>query len=109
LKLEHCEDSMINAENTANVQIFWKLREDGGCQTIPPIGLFYPVSKFEDGVFQENFPRSIVLDIYEHIPNKNISYANAWFLIRKNEKIPLDTKFKIFDGPRCIADVISIP
>ena len=100
---------MINAENTANVQIFWKLREDGGCQTIPPIGLFYPVSKFENGVFQENFPRSIVLDIYEHIPNKNISYANAWFLIRKNEKIPLDTKFKIFDGPKCIADVILIP
>ena len=58
---------MINADNTVNVQIFWKSREDGGCKIIPPTDLFYPVSKFEDGIFQENFPRSIVLDIYEHI------------------------------------------
>ena len=73
----------------------------------PLFGLFYPVSEFEDGVFQENFPRSIVLDIYEHLPNKNMSYARARFLIRKNDKIPLGTKFKIFDGARCIADVMS--
>lgn len=99
---------MINADNTVNVQIFWKSQEDGACKIIPPISLFYPVSKFEDGIFQENFPRSIVLDIYEHIANKNISYAKAWFLIRKNEKIPQGTKFKIFDGARCIADVVSI-
>lgn len=99
---------MINADNTVNVQISWKSQEEGGNKAIPPIGLFYPVSRFEDGVFQENFPRSIVLDIYEHIPNENTSYARAWFLIRKNEKIPQGTKFKIFDGARCIADVISI-
>lgn len=97
----------MNADNTVNVQIYWRSREEGGRKTIPPIGLFYPVSEFEDGVFQENFPRSIVLDIYEHLPNKNMSYARARFLIRKNDKIPPDTKFKIFDGARCIADVMS--
>ena len=97
----------MNADNTVNVQIYWRSREEGGRKTIPPIGLFYPVSEFEDGVFQENFPRSIVLDIYEHLPNKNMSYARARFLIRKNDKILPGTKFKIFDGARCIADVMS--
>ena len=97
----------MNADNTVNVQIYWRSREEGGRKTIPPIGLFYPVSEFEDGVFQENFPRSIVLDIYEHLPNKNMSYARARFLIRKNDKIPPGTKFIIFDGARCIADVMS--
>lgn len=76
----------MNADNTVNVQIYWRSREEGGRKTIPPIGLFYPVSEFEDGVFQENFPRSIVLDIYEHLPNKNMSYARARFLIRKMTK-----------------------
>ena len=97
----------MNADNTVNVQIYWRSREEDGRKTIPPIGLFYPVSEFEDGVFQENFPRSIVLDIYEHLPNKNMSYARARFLIIKNDKIPPGTKFKIFDGARCIADVVS--
>lgn len=97
----------MNADNTVNVQIYWRSREEDGRKTIPPIGLFYPVSEFEDGVFQENFPRSIVLDIYEHLPSKNMSYARARFLIRKNDKIPPGTKFKIFDGARCIADVMS--
>lgn len=76
----------MNADNTVNVQIYWRSREEGGRKTIPPIGLFYPVSEFEDGVFQENFPRSIVLDIYEHLPSKNMSYARARFLIRKMTK-----------------------
>lgn len=97
----------MNADNTVNVQIYWRSREEDGRKTIPPIGLFYPVSEFEDGVFQENFPRSIVLDIYEHLPNKSMSYARARFLIGKNDKIPPGTKFKIFDGARCIADVVS--
>lgn len=97
----------MNVDNIANVQIYWKSREELGREIMPPIGLFYPISKFEDGVFEDNFPRSIVLDIYENLPNKNLSYARAWFLIRKDEKIPMNTKFKIFDGAKYIADVIS--
>ena len=67
----------MNADNTVNVQIYWRSREEGGRKTIPPIGLFYPVSEFEDGVFHENFPRSIVLDIYEHLPNKKYELCKS--------------------------------
>lgn len=96
---------MIN-DSVVDVIIYWRKLEKSGKKDASFLGKYYPVSYFND-VFDRDFGRSIVLDIYEHSAIANVSYAHAQFLM-VNDNIPKDVRFKVYEGARCVAEVEAL-